>query len=87
MTEPHTPSDADVIHSEDLDVLRAEILRLREQLMGAAGRLEVRDDRIAEMEATEAFLNQKVTHLEADLDRRFHTRLRDGLRHRLGRGR
>lgn len=74
-----------MIDSDDPDVLRAEILRLREQLMGADGRLEVRDDRIAELERIETWLNDRVALLQADLDRRFDTRVRDALRRRLGR--
>lgn len=74
-----------MIDSDDPDVLRAEILRLRDQLMGADGRLEVRDDRIAELERIETWLNDRVALLQADLDRRFDTRVRDALRRRLGR--
>ena len=74
-----------MIDSDDPDVLRAEILRLRDQLMGADGRLEVRDDRIAELERIETWLNDRVALLQADLDRRFDTRVRGALRRRLGR--
>lgn len=85
MTEPPASSGPDMIDSDDPDVLRAEILRLRDQLMGADGRLEVRDDRIAELERIETWLNDRVALLQADLDRRFDTRVRDALRRRLGR--
>ena len=44
-------ADPDPIGADDPTVLRTEILRLRDGLLGANGRAEVLRDRIAELEA------------------------------------
>ena len=52
----------DVIDSDDPDLLRSEILRLRDELAGADSRNDVLDDRIAQLE-------KQVEELAAGLER------------------
>ncbi|MEQ8840651.1 MAG: hypothetical protein RIB98_06695 [Acidimicrobiales bacterium] len=61
------PGDPDPIESDDPTVLRTEILRLRDGLLGANGRAEVLGDRIAELERREAELDAANSELHAAL--------------------
>ena len=58
---PGSPS-ADVVDSGDVEALRAEILRLRDEVEGARSRTEILDDRVAELE-------EQVEELAAGLER------------------
>jgi hypothetical protein len=59
----HDPRPArDVIDSDDRDELRAEILRCRDAVSGGAGREEVLEDRVVELE-------QQVEELAAEIEK------------------
>lgn len=70
---------SDPIDSDDLSVLRATILRQREQLLGSEGREEVLRDRIAELERREHDLVVRIDALEHELS----VSLRDKVEHRI----
>ena len=76
-------AEPDPIGADDPDVLRAEILRLREQLLGANGRTEVLEDRIAELERREAELDAANRALHEELARNPAVRILRALRRRL----
>lgn len=79
--------DPDPVESTDLDVLRGEVLRLREQLLAADGRTEVLRDRIADLEASEAALDQANRLLHEDLARNPLHRILRAVRRRVRAGR
>lgn len=74
--------EPDPIESPDPDVLRSEILRLRESLLAANGRAEVLRDRIAELEERERELDERNRGLHEQLRRSPVARLRNAIRHR-----
>ena len=76
-------AEPDPIGTDDPDALRAEILRLREQLLGANGREEVLHDRIAELERREADLDAANRALHEELARNPLVRILRALRRRL----
>lgn len=78
-------ADPDPVESADLDVLRAEILRLRESLLATNGRTEVLRDRIAELEASEEELDAANRQLHEDLARTPVARVVQAVRRRLAR--
>lgn len=77
------PDGPDPIDSPDPEVLRLEILRLRESLLADNGRVEVLRDRIAELERREDELVTAHRALEAELAIPPLKRVIRALRHRL----
>lgn len=78
------PGDPDPIGSDDLDELRAEILRLRESLLAANGRSDVLRDRVEELEQSERDLDTANQELHLQLRRSPIARLGNALRRRRG---
>lgn len=82
----HRPAaDADPVESDDLDELRAEILRLRDASTASVGRIEVLEDRVAELEARERELDDTCRHLQEELARNPLMRVVGAVRRRIGR--
>ncbi|MEM7140390.1 MAG: hypothetical protein AAF548_05095 [Actinomycetota bacterium] len=78
------PGDPDPATSEDPDVLRAEILRLRESLLAVNGRTEVLRDRITELEQRERELDDANRELHEELRRNPLHRIAAAVRRRIG---
>jgi hypothetical protein len=77
------PEGPDPIESGDPSMMRAEILRLRESMLGANGRVEVLRDRVAELEQRESELDRANAHLHAELARNPVARIVGAVRRRL----
>lgn len=76
-------ADPDPIGTDDPAVLRTEILRLRDALLGANGRTEVLRDRIAELETRERELDAANLALHEELSRSPVARVVRAVRRRL----
>lgn len=73
----------DPIEADDPDVLRAEILRLRDRVLGADGRIEVLEDRVEELERRERELDDANRALHEELGRHPFNRVIHAVRRRL----
>lgn len=75
--------EPDPVESDDPTVLRTEILRLRDGLLGANGRAEVLRDRVDELERREARLAEENAELHTALGQHPLIRLARAVRRRL----
>ena len=67
-TPNQNPEHKDPIDSDDFDVLRHEILRLRDQLIGLEPRGEILEDRILELEKQVENLQAQVNQAQVKVE-------------------